>query len=113
MRYDFRCPAGASKFESNQDRALLRSIVSANHPQVKLKMENPPFDKRQAYLALAICFAIIAIYNFVDPPLSRPAGGRWSGFFAAIWDIFGANGIQGYWLLCAATFFACYLGDKK
>jgi hypothetical protein len=38
-------------------------------------------------LALAICFAIIAIYSFVEPPLSRPTGGRWSGFFAAIWDI--------------------------
>jgi hypothetical protein len=93
--------------------ALLRSIVSANHPQVKLKMKNPPIDKRQAYLALANCLAVIAIYSFVYAPLSRPTGGRWSGFFAAIWDFFGANEIQGCWLLFAAIFFGCYLGDKK
>ncbi|WP_162573210.1 hypothetical protein [Variovorax sp. PBL-H6] len=43
-------------------------------------MENPPIDQRAAYLTLASCFAIMAIYYFIDPPFSRPAGGRWSSF---------------------------------
>jgi hypothetical protein len=70
-------------------------------------------NRRHGYLAIGLCCLIMAMLNLFDPKLSRPSGGRWSYFFALIWDMGGAFGIQIYWFLLAILFFCFFLWSKK
>jgi hypothetical protein len=80
---------------------------------MKFDMRQTKFDRRAIYLVISLCSALMAISYFIDPPVVRPTGGRWGGFFAWIWDGFGSTGIQGYWILLSVVFFGCYILSKK
>ena len=71
------------------------------------------FNKRAGFFAVGMFSLILAITNVIDPPGSRPSGGRWGWLFGQLWDWFGAYGGFYYWAMWAAICLICFLRTKK
>ena len=71
------------------------------------------FIKKNGYLATSLWFLIMVIVSFLDPPHTRPSGGRWGWFSGLLWDFFGVFDGFYFWLIAAGLCFICFVRTKK
>lgn len=71
------------------------------------------FNKKNGFLAICLCFSVLAVTNLLDPPTERPTDGRWGWLFGQIWDWFGMYGAFYYWTFLSIVCFVFFLRIKK
>lgn len=76
-------------------------------------LDGTVLNKKTGVLVLFFWCFILTISNFVDPPTTRPSGGRWGWFSGFLWDSFGTFGEFYYWLLMSFIFLISFFMIKK
>ena len=60
-------------------------------------------QKKWLLMGMAMVLIVIALGEWLNPGQARPDG-RWSFMYAWTWDLWGSNGVAGFFLVEAAIF---------